>query len=69
MWVERTSPVARSVTVTVVSSTRIRKRGVGVVDADAELVHAAGASEAELAEAVDAVVADAPVAGVGVVGG
>jgi hypothetical protein len=41
----------------------------GVDGADAEVVHAAGASEAHLAEVVEAVVAQSVVLGVAVAGG
>jgi hypothetical protein len=60
-WVERTSPVVRSVTVTRVVSEG-EHAGACVFGADAEVVHSAGASEAHLAFVVEPVVAQAVVA-------
>ena len=61
-WRLRSSPVAGLMTSMVLGWTRIR--GVGVVDADAEVVQVAGVAQGEFAESVDGVGSDA----VGVLG-
>jgi hypothetical protein len=60
----RTSPVDGSMTVTLVWSAMARTPAVCVAGADAEVVHAAGASDAHFAVVVGSVVAQPVVAGV-----
>jgi hypothetical protein len=53
VWVLRNSPVSRWSTVTVSGSMRIVTAEPLVEGANAEVMHAAGAAEADLAEAVE----------------
>jgi hypothetical protein len=53
VWVLRNSPVSRWSTVTVSGSMRIVTAEPFVEGANAEVMHAAGAAEADLAEAVE----------------
>jgi hypothetical protein len=57
----RTSPVSRRITVTVSGWMRIVTAEPFVDGANAEVMHAAGAAETDLAEAVDVVLTDAVV--------
>lgn len=61
-WVERISPVVGTIAVMVFSSAIAR---IAVGGADAEVVHASGAADADFATVVDVVVAESVVAGVG----
>src|ERR1700733_8634404 len=57
-WVERISPVSRSITVIRSWSPGARTRVPGVGGADAEVVHAAGAADAHFALGVEPLVSD-----------
>jgi hypothetical protein len=65
VWLLRTSPVSWWMTVTVSASMRMVTGEPAWGCADAEVVHAAGAAEADLAEAVDVIGADSHRAGPG----